>query len=167
MFIRVLVGLSFLSSVPSFARISLSKEYSAPIAILKELETKLQKAQDRDAESKQYMAYYMIDGLKGVSMGCGPNLPDKDGKGCLLNFSLGSTSGASLSLSKKLQVKGKASEVEAALAKISPNSTQDHQHFGSLFEPADTFGSHYFCQPEGEDGKKSWGCYLFVNESAN
>ena len=59
---------------------------------------------------------------------------------CLLFFALKLRGGGSMTISKKLAIRGKVKEIEDDLKKVNPNKTQDHQHFGSIFEPEDTSG---------------------------
>lgn len=151
----------------ALAKVNISNQYYCPLDTLKLVETNVQKAFERDEEMQKYMAYYVIDNANSITLGCGPHLPDKDGKGCLLNFSIKLGAETSINLAKKALIKGKPKEIEDGLKKVDPNTTQDHQHFGSIFEPQDTYGSHYYCQPEGTEGKKTWGCYLYVHESLN
>jgi hypothetical protein len=151
----------------AFGKVIMSREFAWPPERLRKLESSLQQAFERDEEMQKYLAYYKIDEANNVSLGCGPQLPDKDGKGCVLNFVVAIDKNSSIGMSKKLLVKGKAQLVEDTLKKVDPNTTEEHQHFGSIFEIPDTYGSHYFCQPEGDAGKKKWGCYLYVSESLN
>lgn len=142
----------------------LSKEYSFPPTLLATVEGHLQKAAARDPEKQEYPIFYSIDQAIGVSLWCPPHMPKADGTGCTMNFSIKSDA-LSITIKKGLALGFNSQQVINQLKAMDPNITQEHQHFGSPFEKADTFGSHYYCQPEEAESNKSWQCYLFVSEA--
>ena len=162
---RILIFLVCVLPMIAQAKISISKEFVFQVASVVALEAKIQKAFEREAELQEYPAFYEVDKNSGISLWCPPHQPSADGKGCSLSILLKLPEGTSIVISKKLMMAGKAKEIQDKLALIDPNTTQDHQHFGSFFEPQDTFGSHFYCEPDGVVGAKTWKCSLFVNES--
>ncbi len=160
--LKILLISLFSFSVVAQAEVILSKEYAFPPTLLHLLEEDFQQASAR--EMKDYSAAFVIDQKNSIVLWCPPQMPDVNGRGCSLNFVVKSES-LKVTMKKGLVLSFTSSSVEEALKKIDPNLTQEHQHFGSLFEAKDTFGSHYYCQPEGDEGKKRWGCYLFVSEA--
>ena len=167
MIMKSLILLAFAMPFVANAKVTISKEYTFPVASVVSLETKVQKAFEREPELQEYPAFYEIDSANGIALWCPPHQPDKNGSGCSLSFQLKMPEGTTLSISKKLLLKVKAKVIQEKLAAVDPNNTQDHQHFGSFFEPQDTFGSHYYCEPDGTAGAKIWKCSLFVSESFN
>lgn len=154
---------------PTFAygKLSISKEYLfSPSAIIN-LENKVKLAFERAAELKEYPVYYSIDSANNISLFCPPHQPDKDGNGCSLSFNLKLPDSASIIIRKKLVVIGKSKEIQNKLSSIDPNTTQEHQQFGSIFDQQDKSASHYFCEPDGQDGSRAWKCLLYVSESIN
>jgi len=132
--------------------------------MLATVESSIQKAAIRDPEMQEYPIFYSIDQANGISLWCPPHMPKGDGTGCSMSFSIKSDT-LSITLKKGLALSFSSRQVFDQLKATDPNTTQDHQHFGSLFEKADTFGSHYYCQSEGAESNKSWQCYLFVSET--
>jgi len=159
--------LAFILPMVTQAEISVSKEFVFPVASVVALEEKIQKAFEREAELQEYPEFYQIDRNNGISLWCPPHQPNANGKGCSLKISIKLPEGTSITISKKLMMTGKAKEIQDKLAIVDPNTTQDHQHFGSFFEPQDTFASHYYCEPDSVVGAKTWKCSLFINESFN
>lgn len=154
-------------SVTSFAEVTLSKTYSFPVEKLELVEAKLQSALDRDTELKDYPIFASIDLDKGISLWCSPHQPNANGEGCQIKFLIEMLNDLNLIIVKNLVLGKRSKEIKAQLATIDPNKTKDHQHFGSLFGRDDSTGSHYFCEPSGEEGKKTWACFLVVTESFN
>ncbi len=148
----------------SFASVSLSKEYPFPPRLVNDLEKNLANATSRSAELQEYPMAYTIDKANGIVLWCPPHQPLADGTGCSLNFLLKMDT-VTLNIKKGVAMSFTSQKVNDQLSKIDPNTTQDHQHFGSPFEKKDTFGSHYYCQPEGTEKAKTWQCYLCVQES--
>jgi len=152
------------AAFPALGSVTLSKEYLFPPTMLATIENNIRKAGARDPEMQEYPIFYPIDQTNGISLWCPPHMPKADGTGCSMNFSIKSDA-LSITIKKGLALVFNSQQVLDQLKTTDPNATQDHQHFGSPFEKADTFGSHYYCQPEGTESNKSWQCYLFVNES--
>lgn len=150
-----------------FAKVNISKEYSFSPELLQTLESKIQLAFIRDTKLQDFPSFNPIDSKNGISLWCPPHQPTKDGTGCTLKFFLKMQDGVNLTISKDIFVNDKSKDIMKKLSELNPNTTQEHQHFGSLFGSQDTSGSHYFCQPDGTDGSKVWNCFLFVSESFN
>lgn len=151
-------------TLPTFASISISKEYSFSPSMLTAAENFLQKAAARAPEVPKFPVFNSLDQTNGVSMWCPPLMPKTDGTGCFMNFTVQSEA-FSLIIKKRVSLTFSSQQVIDQLKTLDPNATEDHQQFGSLFETKDTFGSHYYCQPEGDVPNKQWHCYLFVSES--
>lgn len=149
---------------PTMADVSISKEYPFAPKLVNDIEQYLIQAAARDAEMQNYPVAFTIDKQNGIVLWCPPQMPNKDDKGCSLNFII-KTDTFSLTIKKSLVPAFTSQQVNDQLSKLNPNTTTDHQHFGSPFEAKDTFGSHYFCQPEGAEGVKAWQCYLHVQEA--
>ncbi len=153
-----------LAAFPAFGSVTLSKEYSFPPSMWATVESDIQEAATRAPEMQEYPSFYSIDKANGISIWCPPHMPKADGTGCSMNFSIKSDS-ISLTIKKGLALNFNSQQVSNQLRATDPNTTKDHQHFGSPFEKVDTFGSHYYCQPEGTEPNKSWQCHLFVSET--
>ncbi|MBK9040062.1 MAG: hypothetical protein IPL83_13015 [Bdellovibrionales bacterium] len=160
----MLVLTVLLSTFPAFSLVTISKEYLFPPNKLATVESEIQKAATRDSEMQEYPVFISIDRENGISLGCPPHMPKTDTTGCSLYFSLKFDS-LSLIIKKGLSLSFKSQQVVDQLKAIDPESTQDHQHFGSPFEKADSFSSHYYCQVENLEREKAWQCYLFITES--
>ena len=161
---RLFIIQLLLAAFPALGSVILSKEYLFPPSMLATVESSIQKAAIRDPEMQEYPIFYSIDQANGISLWCPPHMPKGDGTGCSMSFSIKSDT-LSITLKKGLALSFSSRQVFDQLKATDPNTTQDHQHFGSLFEKADTFGSHYYCQSEGAESNKSWQCYLFVSET--
>ncbi|MGZ3733172.1 MAG: hypothetical protein ACXU9U_05490 [Parachlamydiaceae bacterium] len=162
---RKLIIIQFLfAAFPAFGSVTLSRDYLFPPTMLALVESKIQKAAARDPEMQAYPIFYSIDQTNGISLWCPPHAPKADGTGCSMNFLIKLDS-ISMTIKKGLALSFNAQQVLEHLKAIDPNSTQDHQFFGSPFEKADTYGSHYYCRPETVESIKSWQCYLFVSET--
>lgn len=153
-----------LAAFPAFGSVTLSREYLFPTTMLAILESKIQNAAARDSEMQEYPIFFSIDPVNGISLWCPPHMPKADGTGCSMNFSI-KMEFISMTIRKGLTLSFNAQQVVDHIKAIDPNTAQDHQHFGSPFEKTDTFGSHYYCRPEGVELNKTWQCYLFVSET--
>ncbi len=145
------------------ADVHISKEYPFPPSLIAELERSLQTAKDRGAELQEFPTAIPLQREEHVVLWCPAHTPDSRMQGCSLHFTLPSQ-GFHLSLSKNLALPFTSQQITQRLSALNPNTVTDHQQFGSPFSPEQSFGSHYFCQPEGEAGSKTWQCYLYVHE---
>jgi hypothetical protein len=161
---KLLIIQLLLAAFPALGSVTLSKEYPFPPSMVATVEGNIQKAAAREPEMQEYPIFYSIDQANGISLWCPPYMPKADGTGCSMNFSV-KLDAVSITIKKGLALSFSSRRVVDQLKATDPNTTQDHQHFGSPFEKVDTFGSHYYCQPEGNESNKSWQCYLFVNET--
>lgn len=153
-----------IAAFPALGSVMLSKEYSFPPTLLATVESKVQEAVSRAPDMQEHPIFYSIDNANGISLWCPPHMPKADGTGCFMNFLIESESLA-IVIKKGWVLSFNSQQIIDHLKATDPNAAQEHQHFGSPFSKADTFGSHYYCKPEGTDLNKSWQCYLFVNES--
>ncbi len=161
---QLLIFTFLLSAFPAFGLVTISKEYPFSPSKLATVESEIQKAATRDLEMQEYPVFISIDRANGISLGCPPHMPKTDRTGCSLYFSIKLDS-LSLIIKKGLSLSFGSQQVVDQLKAIDPNATQDHQHFGSPFEKADSFASHYYCQPEILERNKVWQCYLVITES--
>ena len=160
----LILSVVLLGCTTSFASVSVSKEYPFLPKLVSDLEKDLAKAASRNPELQEYPIAYTIGDANGIVLWCPPHQPVSDGTGCSLNFLIKMDS-VTLNIKKGVAMSFTAQQVNDQLSKLDPNTTQDHQQFGSPFEKKDTFGSHYYCQPEGNEKAKTWQCYLYVQES--
>lgn len=142
------------------AKVIVKKEFPLSPSQIQEVEKKIVAAENRPY--KEYPTAYTFDWSKELVVWCPANMPT-EGKGCSLSIKINE----STSMQKELIIVGKSQEIEKGLSGADPNKTQDHIHFGSIFSAKDSFGSHYYCQPEGELTKKAWSCFLYTHEAIN
>lgn len=161
---KLLIFQCVFAACSAFGSLTVSKEYSFPPEMLAKIEGALQQAATRAPEMQEYPIFYFLDQANGISLLCPPHMPDKDGSGCSMNFSMKSDN-ISMTMTKGLTLSFHFQDVVTQLKKIDPNTAQEHQQFGSIFMKTDTSGSLYYCRPQGYEGTQSWQCYLFVSET--
>lgn len=161
---KLLIFQCIFAACSTFGSLIVSKEYPFPPEMLAKIEGALQQAAARIPEMQEYPIFYSLDQAKGISLWCPPHMPEKDGSGCSMNFSMKSNE-VTLTMTKGLSLRFHFQDVLDQLKKIDPNSAQEHLHFGSIFMKKDTSGSHYYCRPQGHEVALSWQCYLFVSET--
>lgn len=160
------------------AGVSVSVEYIISPMGLKNIASSLQQAQTRSEEMMIYPIYSPIfdNGVPTqLTLFCPPKFPDVNGEGCALHFRPKSTAALgqiSITIFKPVLLQllmTKVTDIESKLKSLDPNRVDDydHQHFGNpLYSvPAsEKDGTHYFCQPVGASGDKTWECHLFVSD---
>ncbi len=154
-----------LFAFPALASVTISKEYLFTPTLWEKVETGLKQAAARDPEMQKYPIFFSIESAEGIALWCPPHSPKiTDGTGCFLNFLI-NTNSFSLTIKKGLALTFSSQQISDQIKAHDPNTTEDHLHFGSPFVSTKTFGSHYYCQPEGGNLNKKWQCYLFISES--
>jgi hypothetical protein len=153
-------------SVVSFAKLSVSVSYSIPHSAMKRVLDKFIVCQTRE-----YMEYACAerpfeDANKDlVRIGCGPNLPDKDGKGCTLSFfdkTAKENGKFRFGMSKQIAFTSLKSGIASIEKKISEAATgPQHLNLGNPFSDQPEY-INYVCERKSE--KEEWNCYLDVSE---
>ncbi len=142
----------------------------SPVSLLS-IADAISRAGARPEPQQAYALYLSIQ--DDVMLNCPARKPDAEGNGCSLFVTpTGVTPRGQVSMSlRKPIVKplliAKTNEAGERVATLDPNSTEEHLQFGNpLYVPdrGATDGTHYYCAPEGEPGKRAWRCYLSVSE---
>lgn len=164
--------LSLVACSSLYAEVFIGTEKEVSVKSLKAILEGLGFAAQRPNEEQNTHVYIQIQ--DAIWLTCPPHLPDKDGNGCYMFFTPKSApvkGDFSLSLKKPVERELLSSTVTQAKQKTEgtdPNVTEDHLQFGNpLYKlpPGQSDGTHYYCAPESENGKKAWKCYLSVSEA--
>ena len=160
----------FFATSSANADVLMGIEHNLPIEKLQFIPKAIARAADREAPGSA--VYFTIS--DSIMLGCPPLKPDSQGNGCYLLVNPTTTTGRgqlSFSLRKPIEkdlLAKKTVEITEKTSATSANTTEDHLHIGNpLYSQSNGMkdGTHYYCVPEGEAGKRTWQCYLNVAET--
>lgn len=166
-----LLGLfAFFAASNANADVLFGIEHNLPVEKLQFIPKAIARAANREALSSP--VYFTVS--DSIMLGCPPLKPDSQGNGCyLLVKPTNTTSRGQLSFSLRKPIEKdlldkKIVEITEKISATNANTTEDHLHIGNpLYSQSNGVkdGTHYYCVPEGEVGKRTWQCYLSVAET--
>jgi hypothetical protein len=145
-------------------------EHNLPIEKLQFIPKAIARAANREAPTAP--VYFPVS--DSIMLECPPLKPDSQGNGCYLLVDPTTTTSLGqliFSLRKPVQkdlLVKKIVEITEKTSATNANTTEDHLHIGNpLYSQSNGMkdGTHYYCAPEGEAGKRTWQCYLSVAET--